>query len=433
MAENGYRTGQAAKQLGVSSYHVRRLCEAGEIAAEITDGGQWKIPLPEVRRLQKEGVPPIPQRIPGNEEDARPQEYANLNELEGDGEPSAEVTAASNAVKVAGSRLEQRRLERETEQVEDWFRERRQLEIDRETAARQRAEAAQAERRRREWINRWIQYGLNSMPPNAPRETQLEVHASIEQTLAKLQCAESSFTVVQLVGAAVEKALGPWRRIQKRQDAIDYGVNQLAWEARMRPEFSQLKLRAIEAASDAVSRCRSEATAEEMRLAAEQAISPVVREYEHHQVCQRLLEWIHLPGATREDLEQAKATIQRAFSSFPVGTPRKKLEQAKQSVLDKFAVRIAQREKAQRLEAEDQELRQDAERKARAYLGHVERYLSKEYRFDDGPSAMREEARHLRDVILRTLVEDLMDEPDMSGEDIQNRIEELIDEIEDHV
>ena len=69
--ESYYRTGQAAKQLGVSSYQVRRLCEAGEIAAEISAGQQWKIPLSEIARLKHEGVPPVPVEV----------------EAEGDSEP----------------------------------------------------------------------------------------------------------------------------------------------------------------------------------------------------------------------------------------------------------------------------------------------------------------------------------------------------------
>jgi len=60
MAESYYRTGQAAKQLGVSSYHVRRLCEAGEIAAELSEGQQWKIPASEIARRRRGDVCPRP-------------------------------------------------------------------------------------------------------------------------------------------------------------------------------------------------------------------------------------------------------------------------------------------------------------------------------------------------------------------------------------
>ena len=74
MHETYYRTGQAAKQLGVSSYHIRRLCETGTIDAEITDGQQWKIPAAEIARLKKEGVPPIPQDLEDLEDDEPEEE-----------------------------------------------------------------------------------------------------------------------------------------------------------------------------------------------------------------------------------------------------------------------------------------------------------------------------------------------------------------------
>src|SRR5689334_14789488 len=59
MAEGYYRTGQVAEILGISSNDVRRLCEAGLIEADYT-GKQWRIPVSEVERLKRDGVPPIP-------------------------------------------------------------------------------------------------------------------------------------------------------------------------------------------------------------------------------------------------------------------------------------------------------------------------------------------------------------------------------------
>jgi hypothetical protein len=49
--------------LGVSSYHVRRLCEAELILAEFT-GHEWLIPASEIDRLMKNGVPDIPAADP---------------------------------------------------------------------------------------------------------------------------------------------------------------------------------------------------------------------------------------------------------------------------------------------------------------------------------------------------------------------------------
>ena len=78
ISESYYRTGQAAKQLGVSSYQVRRLCEAGEMAAETSAGQQWKIPGVEVARLRREGVPQVPVRVEEDED----EQLENPPELE---------------------------------------------------------------------------------------------------------------------------------------------------------------------------------------------------------------------------------------------------------------------------------------------------------------------------------------------------------------
>lgn len=48
--------------------------------------------------------------------------------------------------------LQKRRLEREAEEVEDWFRERQRREAAEAAAERQRAEAALAEQRRQAWL-----------------------------------------------------------------------------------------------------------------------------------------------------------------------------------------------------------------------------------------------------------------------------------------
>lgn len=75
-----YRTGQAAHLLGVSSYYVRQLCEAGLIIGELTAGNQWRIPSAEVKpdveggstanpaiRAAVSGPPPqrVPHRVSG--------------------------------------------------------------------------------------------------------------------------------------------------------------------------------------------------------------------------------------------------------------------------------------------------------------------------------------------------------------------------------
>ena len=54
-----YRSGQAAKILGVSAHALRRLAEAGLVDADFT-GSQWRFSVEEIQRLQREGLPPLP-------------------------------------------------------------------------------------------------------------------------------------------------------------------------------------------------------------------------------------------------------------------------------------------------------------------------------------------------------------------------------------
>ena len=59
-----FSTGQAAQELGTSIPKVRALCETGMIEAEVTPGKQWRVPVAEVERLKRDGLPPIPRPIP---------------------------------------------------------------------------------------------------------------------------------------------------------------------------------------------------------------------------------------------------------------------------------------------------------------------------------------------------------------------------------
>src|SRR4051812_115444 len=59
-----FSTGQAAQELGTSIPKVRALCETGMIEAEVTPGNQWRVPVSEVERLKRDGLPPIPRLMP---------------------------------------------------------------------------------------------------------------------------------------------------------------------------------------------------------------------------------------------------------------------------------------------------------------------------------------------------------------------------------
>ena len=88
-------------------------------------------------------------------------------------EPSDDVITAAEEVKIVENRLKRRRLEREEEEVEDWFRERQQRQAAEQSAERQRAQTAQATQQRRQWIDGWVQHALDSLPRDVPREVEL--------------------------------------------------------------------------------------------------------------------------------------------------------------------------------------------------------------------------------------------------------------------
>lgn len=70
--QNFYRCGQAANELGVSSYKIRRLAENGLIPDAEFSGSQWHIPTAAVERMKKEGVPPLPKVVDTDNEGASP-------------------------------------------------------------------------------------------------------------------------------------------------------------------------------------------------------------------------------------------------------------------------------------------------------------------------------------------------------------------------
>src|SRR5574340_977219 len=112
MTEAVYRTGQAAKEWGVSSYDVRRLCEAGLIDAEFSAGKQWRIPASEVARVKREGVPPIP--TTAEPEHGNPQAAArntNGHRSEQLAEEDPEVVESAAGVKIMENTVRRRKLD----------------------------------------------------------------------------------------------------------------------------------------------------------------------------------------------------------------------------------------------------------------------------------------------------------------------------------
>ncbi len=110
-------------------------------------------------------------------------------------------------------------------------------------------------------------------------------------------------------------------------------MNNLAWDVQFRAEYGPLKRPAWDAAVAALRKVREEASYGEMEIAAAQAVQPMIREYEHHQACQRILGRVYIFDATREEEAAAKEALRKALAALPIGATQKQLETAEETAL----------------------------------------------------------------------------------------------------
>jgi excisionase family DNA binding protein len=426
-----YSTGQVARQLGTTLATIRILCENRVLAAETTPGGHWRVPASEVERLQRDGLPPIPRPLPT---ESTPPASNGTAGRHGHPEllaaPSDEVVSAADLVAITRSLLEKRKIDRELEENEDWFRDRQGRQSAAEAAERQRTEVKQAEQRRLLWVQEWTQYALNSLPYDARQQVEMEVHTLVQEALSVLQPSQPEAITQRLVDAAVRRALGPWTRKQEMERALQAGMNKLSWNIRYGSEYAGLKQRAWDAAVAAVRKVREEASYHEMETAAVQAVQPIIREYEHQQACQRIVGRVYIYDATREEEEAAKEAVGKALAALPIGTTPEQLEKAGETAFAPYKAAVAMRKEKARLESEKQAQRRAVAWQVDLQLGHIARYLEDEYDFDGGYSEMRREADRLRPLIREALIDELVENPAMSADEIRESIE---DQIEDGV
>jgi excisionase family DNA binding protein len=313
-----YSTGQVARQLGVTLPTVRALCENHVIAAQTTPGGQWRVPAAEVERLKRDGLPPIPRplpREPGLQINDEPfDDSAHSKFLP---QSSEQVAAAVDQVAITKCALERRRVERDIEETEDWFRDRERQEAIARAADREKEQAKQAEQQRLEWIQQWIDYALNSLPYEARQEFEIEVHSMVQKTLSGVQANQPETITRRLVEAAVHRALAPWTRKQEINRALQASADGLPWHIRNCSEFAALKQLAWKAAALALDGTRDDASYTEMETAATQAVQPMIREYQHYQACQRIVESVYIPYVTATELDAAKEAVRQALALLP--------------------------------------------------------------------------------------------------------------------
>ena len=394
-----FSTGQAARQLGITQDRVRQLCEAGAVTAEITNGGQWRIAKPEIDRLKRDGLPPVPRPLPGDSVRRTKSSNGLL------APPSPAVVSAAEDLAITENLLRQRRLELELAQVEDEFDEREQAETEhweeRERAEQARMAEEEAERLRRKRDDRWLGYALRCVPAGAEGE-EVKIHAAVRAALAGMDVTASDGVVRPVVDGIVARSLKPWRRRQQADELASDAITSLPFDAKgwsWNPTTWEIRAKA--AAREAVLALGDSAGAAEMKIAAERAVRNIAMEFEAHtaaeadkELRERLVRWASLPaGLTDHGTELARQAIADALVKLPQGTPQLRLEAARDQALAPFHEAVAearrrqaeQEARAREEQRHKQVVRQDQEMRksvisSMSFLGYFPLDLSAEER-----------------------------------------------------
>jgi hypothetical protein len=137
---------------------------------------------------------------------------------------------------------------------------------------------------------------------------------------------------------------------------------------------------------------------------------------------------VFISEATREEQEAAKEAMRKALAALPIGAAAKELEKAEETALAPYKAAVATRKEKARLESEKQAQRRVVEWKVDLQLDHIVRYLKQEYDFDGGNREMNREADRLRPLIREALIDELLENPDLSTDEIRESIEGQIDD-----
>lgn len=365
MIEGYWRTTQAAGQLGIPPRQLRKLCEAGLVEAEQTAGGQWRIPMAEVERLKREGVPPAPLTAEAETKPKAAQQNGSAVLL---APPSSAVVDAAeqaliseNTLKTKRNHVDVRRLEREEAEVNDFFTERERRQAETEEARRQREleQQAQVQREihaqkaataRQEWRDEWIGHALRSRPWYAPETVAADIAEQVDVVLEALDPSRDYSLTRRLVDAAVETVLQPWRKRKEKAAAIEAVLGRLDFNMKYDPVW---KSRAQEAAAEAIERLSDGSTQSQMETAGTAAVQPLIREFGHATKCQELASnvWTKLRNETPGDRQDAQDAVRAALSALPIEASQRQIEQARDAAILPIQEAIDEREEGKRVSA----------------------------------------------------------------------------------
>ena len=332
-----FTTGQAAHQLGASQAQIRAFCESGAVASELTGGGQFRISAGELARLKRDGLPDIPRPLPdeGRLGSAKPGR-ARLASLD---EPSQDAIDSADAIVILENEVKALDLKRQKEEKLDYFRDRARQQADEEAGQleteRLRQAEVEAERRREKRENSWLTYAMNSVPYDAQNEVEEEIHERVLAALEAVRLSEPGSVVQRVVDASVARVLRPWKRRKEINRAIEDARNSLPWEMKGICTPTTGDIQARKAAARALEDLRPDASYDEMRALAREAVKTVITAFESQKAAQvdaemrqNVIRDARLPRELSEEgREQAIKAITQAFSQVPEGASRSKLEQ----------------------------------------------------------------------------------------------------------
>jgi excisionase family DNA binding protein len=359
MADTFFSTGQAARELGVTQAKVRTLCESEAIDSVCTSGGQYRISRDEIERLKREGLPAIPRPLPEavQTRSVSPKRF-NRGEVALLAEPSEAVIGSAEAVVYLENEVKAIGLRREKEEGLDWFREREGREAtrraEREEAEWLRESQAEDERQRQRWEATWIEHALKSVPRDAPRPYQIDVHQAAQETLQRLDPTNPDSITRELIQAAVARALTPWNNHQRIARTIEQACEAYSIPLQMRCD-STWKTRMRAAAAAAIAQLRDGASANEIQTAAQNAVIPLVREFESVRVRAEIVDGVcvELRGGDGREWEEGKEAVRAALADLPLGVARRELERVRAKALAPIHAAIAAQQRAELLRKDD--------------------------------------------------------------------------------
>jgi hypothetical protein len=316
-------------------------------------------------------------KIVDDSEDAEPSRTPNAkaaNALLAD--PSPEMIAAAEEAEMSGqqltvakNRLEQNKVRRDEAELEDFFVERqkrlqeqeaeehRRYEEQLEADARTRQKEAAADQRQK-FYSKWLEYALQRKPYAAPDDIELDIHAEVLATLAKVDTNERDFVARRLVDAAVERGLKTWKAGEAKRVATEDAINQLPWYMKHDEGW---KGRARQIAREALKDLSVSVSKEEMASLARAALQPLTREFEHAGMVKQSVNSVHVDGANYDELREGQGLVREALSGLPNTASNRQIAEAQEKALAPLSARVAERiarEKAERRREEVQRQRE---------------------------------------------------------------------------